>query len=476
MAPGIIRRARQWGKQLLTLTHQPSAGTRSTRGNASIDPFQRSETLADLVSQFPLLRASAVVTANGQLPRYEGTQIFRDEWLFPQGSTPDLVFFVSHRWSAATEPDPDGRGADAIRRFLGCLRSVAIAAAAPPEGRAGIVPSLRVHGVLHAGIALGNHRRFRPSNQRDDRAAPFSDLVHLQGPELGDTVLERTAIFYDYSCIPQGIRVFDPNEDEAQREAVANALRRMHVLIDASTVLALRRADDDYSQRGWCAAELSVGQPTWRHIVLRTDLLDRAVTDSQIVGEFEPSVNTFAASRAMMLDIDDEWLTNPTGWGVLRGLSAMVFFGQPELEADRDVPIMISGHAPHIFPGHRTILLSMMGRLQELSALDRQLGGIHIVADVAELAAGALADATLHCSVAEDRVYVALQILYARHVGAPEFADFFGQCLRRYVDRRTTRLLRYRELRDALEMRVWCIFADEAEPAGGWQPPHWATR
>jgi hypothetical protein len=149
--------------------------------------------------------------------------------------------------------------------------------------------------------------------------------------------------------------------------------------------------------------------------------------------------------------------------------------GLPELEADRPVPVLVTPHAPFIFPGHRTLLGAMITRLSRLSDLDRKLGGLPLPVDLAEVITFALIQAELTCTMPEDRVYLGLQMLYARHLGAPNFAAFYGEALRRYVERRTTRLVRYREDRDIRRMRVWWVFADEPAKSAAWRRPRWAS-
>ena len=378
-----------------------------------------------------------------------------------------------------------------------------------------VVPSLRVHGVLQAAIALGNQRPFGPSRPADVEThgtSLFSDLNSGTGDAVGKGVLERTAIFFDYSCIPQGMDLHGLTADDPSNHmALEQALRRLHLLVDSSTVLSLRSAGDDYGNRAWCAAELAIGQPPRRHIVLRTDLMGTPVTDVQIVGEsttaqgLGTSAGAFdQAAREEMLRIDYLWGAERFGWGVLRLLADQVYMGQHQLEAERAVPVMVTGRAPRIFSGQKSLLVHVIQRLKNLSILDGFLNGdLDIpdddpirkvdesdlrrvllgqsldsgegLADIADIAIESLLAADIHCLVPADRAYVALQILHARHVGQPQFANFFAECLVRYIDGRTTRVTRYRELRDGLEMRLWRVFADEIEPPGGWKAPSWAT-
>ncbi|WP_239405183.1 hypothetical protein [Frankia sp. Cj3] len=459
------------GKALLSSVRNHLGDDRAPWGNAPVDPFGQDATPQQLADEFAFLRTSAVTEIEGDLPCYQDLQRNCPEAFWTAGEAPPLVLFLSHRWRTSINPDPEGHTADALRFFLQQVAAVAAAASSPPQDRSKLIPSLRVHGTMQAALLLGNQRGFGTANERD-----WPDLnKKTEDPSgVGDAIIGDIGIFYDFSCIPQGVSTFhQPPEEEMQR-IVERALRRLHLLVSASTVLALRAADDDYGSRAWCVTELSIGQPAWRHVVLRTDLLGEPVTDAQLLGEDAPKVNNFATSRERLLDVDDQWRSAPSGWGVLRSLATMVFFGLPELEADRPVPFFVTPHAPRIFPGSQQLLTGMMSRLSLLSQTDRTLDGTPIVADVAELVTNALEEAGLYCTAPEDRVYLGLQMLYARHVGAPEFARFYNECLQRYVERRTTRLAHYREERDMLTMRAWWVFVDEPGDSDVWRVPRWA--
>lgn len=459
------------GKALLSSVRNRFGGDRAPVGNAPLDPFGQGATPQQLADGFVFLKAAALLDMAGELPAYQDLRRDRPEAFWPRGEVPPVVLFVSHRWRTPTSPDPGGHTADALRSFLRDVASVATAASSPPQERAHLVPSLRTHGIMQAAILLGNRRGFAVE---EERRWPDTSGIEDDPSAARDAVLGGMAVFYDFSCVPQGVSAFDQSADEELQQILRQALRRLHLLVSASTVLVLRTGDDDYGSRAWCVTELSIGQPAWRHVVLRSDLLGEPVTDAHLVGEAAPEVNNFATFRESLLDIDDRWHSNPNGWGVLYSVAMAVFFGFPELEADRSVPLFVTPHAPAIFPGHRQLLIAMMARLDRLSRTDRVLNGSPLVADVAELVTNSLEQAGLHCTVPEDRVYLGLQMLYARHVGAPEFARFYGECLQRYVERRTTRLVRYREDRDFRAMRLWCVFADEPEGSDAWRLPRWA--
>ncbi len=195
-----------------------------------------------------------------------------------------------------------------------------------------------------------------------------------------------------------------------------------------------------------------------------------------MVGNEPSGRDTFASWRDDVVKLDCEWRTAESGWSVLYTLATQIFMAFPELEAKRPVPLFVTAHAPSMFPGHKDLLVGMIRRLGRLSDIDRALNGVQIVEDAAELVAYSLEKARLYCSAPSDRAYVGLQILYQRHLGAPEFAAFYGDCLRRVVDGRTTRLCRYREHRDFSNMRCWWVFADEPEGSKRWRVPRWAQQ
>lgn len=448
--------------------------------NALLDPFGRDVTLQELADDFVFLHTAALTESEVDLPRYQDLRKNYSEAFWPNGHVPPVVLFVSHRWRMPNNPDPEGHTADALRFFLRKVGVIATAASSPPQDRSKLVPSLLVHGIMQAALFLGNGRAFgladrRPREWPDPNKTQDPNITLNPNPSgVADAILGDIGIFYDFSCIPQGVSAFrQPPEDETRR-IVERALRGMHLLASASTVLVVRAPADGYSSRAWCAAELAMDQPGLRHIVLRTDMLGEPTTDIQIVGEDAPRFNRLAAqSRSRIRDLDDHWRSAPSGWGVLRALATMVLWGSHELEADRLVPLFVTPDAPKVFPGSEELLGSMIEHLSRLSQADRMLNGA-LVADVAELVIDSLERAGLYCSVPEDRVYLGLQMLYARHVRAPKFAQFYSECLQRYVEERTTRLLHYREDRDVSAMQAWWVFADEPIDSAAWHIPRWA--
>jgi hypothetical protein len=475
LAPPAKDRLKNAGKALLSSIRGRLDSDPVAVGNAPVDPLGEGASSEQLATEFSFLRASALTDVEGELPRYQDLQRERPEAFYSAGEAPPLVLFVSHRWQTPIHPDPSGESVDAVRYFLRAVAAVATAASSPPQVRSNLIPSLRVHGIMQAAVLLGNERGFGAVSGPEWRDFWVSAGQTSNPPDADTSILRGIAVFYDFSCIPQGLNVFRKPSEEKMQQVFMRALRRLHLLINASTVLVLRTAGDDYGTRAWCVAELSIGRPEGRHLVLRTDMLGEPVTDAQLLGESLPSINNMATFRKHLPGIDDQWRGSANGWGVLHSLAMGVNSGLPELEAERSVPLLMTPHAPMIFPGHQRLLEGMWARLADLSDLDQALDGIPLVTDVAELVTYSLEQADLRCTVPEDRVYVGLHMLYARSVGSPRLAQFFGECLRRYVDRRTTRLARYREVRSGLTIRAWWVFADEPEGSAAWRVPKWAS-
>lgn len=437
----------------------------SHRTNAPIDPFGAGDgSAAQLSEEFMILRASDLVDCDGPFRRHQDLQREQPDAFFSSMYPPDLVLFVSHRWQATAHPDPSGEQAAAVRSFLRVLLDVARSAGDEPGRRAERVPSLRVHGVFQAANLLGSGDMTLPEQPWADRLRRARTLT-----ELGDDVLAHVGVWYDFSCLPQGDALSRKPRTEEEQQIVNNALGRMHMLIAASNVLVLRTGGDDYANRAWCVAELSIGQPGFRHFVLRTDLLGEAIGEAELVeSEGDPDLSC-------LRNIDAHWTSGENGWGVLRAMSTAIFFGLGLLEAKREVPLLVTGDAPNIFPGHRALLVAMFKEQATLDQVDRMLGDGRLEADVAELVTRALDRADLHCSEPADRLYLGLLMLHARHVGAPEMAQFYASCLKRSLEGKTLRLVRYREKRTDRDLRVWWVFADEPGDSPARRIPKWAA-
>jgi hypothetical protein len=140
---------------------------------------------------------------------------------------PKLVIFVSHRWRDISHPDPDGRSLRAICQLISSL--ALLARGLDPQDMTP-VPSLRPPAMLHASVLLSR----------------MLERCELNGRQI----LDRIAIFFDYSCLPQG-------HTTQQRDLLKHGLASLPSMVPDQTVtlVALREPNDAYGNRAWCVAE-----------------------------------------------------------------------------------------------------------------------------------------------------------------------------------------------------------------------------
>jgi len=140
---------------------------------------------------------------------------------------PNLVVFVSHRWRTTAHPDPDGR---TLRTITNVLRALDRLARGLDPTCDAPVPSLRLPGMLHASVLLER-------------------LVERFDGDLA-SALDGVAIFYDFSCMPQG-------RAQEHLGRLKNGLASFPSMIPDRRValLALRQPQDGYENRAWCVAE-----------------------------------------------------------------------------------------------------------------------------------------------------------------------------------------------------------------------------
>lgn len=436
----LIGRALGWG----------GGRSRVERGNAPLDPRGTARTAAELATSFKILRASELVARSGPMAKFED---LRDEgapiW-FGADAPPAAVIFVSHRWESPAHPDPHGTQATAIRAFLTAVRDVDRARQSPAEERRAKVSSLLTHGVfqaayfLQAGIAFG-----------DSQAGAWRSRID------GGDILERIGVWYDFSSMAQ---------DGPADLSLIPSLEWIHQLIGESTLLVLRRQDDDYDRRAWCAAEISSEPDRARaqceRIILRLDKLLEPFPLEDLVGVVDGSA--LSAHREAMAAGLGDWLDQPDQ--ALARLHNLYLY-LSELEDQRELPLFTSRRNPLLFLGQRTLLIEMIRRLGAVSDSDRRLrakGRLEV--NVAAEVIGAMRAAGLACSNPDDLLFTGLMILYARHRGAPRMAAFYGECIARYFERKSLTLARYREARDMSRIDVWFVFDDEPPDSPAWKP------
>lgn len=321
-------------------------------------------------------------------------------------NSPALVIFVSHRWRASLHPDPDGRTLHAIRQVLRSLE--ALARGLDPQDEAP-APSLRQPAMLHASVLL---------------------YRMLERCELeGGHILDRLAIFFDFSCMPQGLAA---NE----QEHLKNGLASLPAMVPDTrvTLLALRQPGDDYASRAWCVAEsvLSLQYDEGRAWIYTFPLrMDLAPVDTAIA--FEP----------LKAAIDD-WsgkvcgrsrITSDEFQGWLHVVQLCVdWHGEAPEEA-----MLTLHHSPDIAEQSFRLWIDTTTRLAE--------GGQRVV-DVGPLVREVIASAGLHCTNPDDLLPTALLILAGlrweelnRNSGSPQIpaepgADFWRLCFSRFLQGR----------------------------------------
>ncbi len=435
-------------------------------GNAPVDPNRVQPTAAELTGEFRILRATWLMSKSGRMPKFE--EIRKESPWFNPEAPPSAVIFVSHRWESPKHPDPNGAQSDALRAFLGAVRNLHEVRSGTKDERRAQVPSLLVHGVLQAAYFLDNGIAFG----RAEHGAWEADAKL-------DDVLDSVGVWYDYSCMPQ---------DGPADLSLAPGLQSIHQLIGESTMLILRRPNDHYDERAWCAAEISAEPDRARQqcarIVVRMDLLHQAFPLKHIIQSDEPHRAPDMRTAEALFGTSTSEFSRPTREIMAKGLenwiedpeSAFAHLYQlyvflSEVEDEREVPVFTARRNPELFRGQRTLLLEMIERLGAVTKTDFALGRKgRLEVDVAAEVMGAMKKAKLRASDPEDLLFTGLMILYSRHRGARRMAAFYGECLARYFGKKSLRLARYRELRDFRSIDVWCVFDDEPLDSPRWKP------
>jgi len=216
----------------------------------------------------------AVVIEEGRFPRF---QHVRDRLV--AATEPGAVYlFISHRWLARNEPDPDGvqarffawqfvsylcealevaadRGCDQPRRASTVLHR--------PIGRFGselaesLVMNVVRSNVDAARLAKAMVEIAEAGDRLEDRGSTAADadvaLPELRAllermPVVRDLV-QRSFVWYDYSCLPQSPRAA---EDEPLFRQGLEHLN--HIQVMGATAILLDEVDD-YLGRAWCVLE-----------------------------------------------------------------------------------------------------------------------------------------------------------------------------------------------------------------------------
>lgn len=418
--------------------------------NAPLDPLGRPMmTPEDLASTFQILRANVVLNEFSRFPRCEDLHDQTDRVFFNERDLPEVVVFLSHRWLGPSHPDPEAGQLGTIKSFLSSVGNLCAAQIATGAGRGGLLARLadrllgtshrqihdtvkRVvysHGGFQAAYFLGNYSPFAPD--RPGRRGLFA---------LGDRALDKVGLWYDFTCLPQA---------ELERGELVASLARLHELLNASNLIALRAPGDDYGSRAWCAAEAAtdpdIERTRFRKLCLRMDLIgDQFGPD--LLREQPPQWEGIADVAMMQIDSADD------GAEAAHAVTSFIDMVGADAEDGRDIPLFFLKRKPWIFRGQREFMIYVMDALARASEDNGSKGqrpGRTPKVDLVGLAKEAANHAGLKTSNDADIPYTALMILYARHRGAPQLAALFAEGLERHLDGRTTVLRHYHENREA---------------------------
>jgi hypothetical protein len=216
----------------------------------------------------------AVVVEKGVFPRFQAT---RDRLRSPT-EIAGVHLFVSHRWLARSEPDPEAIQA----RFFAWQLVAAVCEAIEIAGDRGLNTPRRASRLIERpvgrfGSALAESlfvNLLQPnlseadvpaaiaevaamSADLEDRASAIADgdrglqilRERLNNMPQVRRLLDRVLIWYDYSCLPQSPR--DAADEPLFREGLAHL---NHVQLIGATTILLDEIDD-YLGRAWCVLE-----------------------------------------------------------------------------------------------------------------------------------------------------------------------------------------------------------------------------
>jgi hypothetical protein len=304
---------------------------------------------ASVASRFHVISALDVLGMD-RMCRYQDVKD-KVRWL-GAGEPPLTLLFISHRWETLAHPDPAGRQHKAIQDLLRCVCTCAEAMLVPKGERLRLVPSLEQEGYLQAEEIMRRALGF----------GPFSDSQACVGGNEARKILEdrfavrmanegtfrewlagMIGVWVDYTCMPQ--QPLARGEEAEFRQT----LRDLDALVESSTVVALRHADDDYTVRGWCASEFFLGSARSfsRGLFVDTGKLAHAEPVA-VPGPPRPSPDAFAVKVMMESYTNDlagwrealGWWSLPEGpltrehlpdlWGRYRDLQGSAFSASNE--------------------------------------------------------------------------------------------------------------------------------------------------
>ena len=217
------------------------------------------------------------VIEEAAFPRMQDCRDALVEQIVPGG----FYAFLSHRWLTPTHPDPDGRqacfaawqlvasvcdavrvagqrGLHAPRQFSSPLGFV-IGVAGSDLAESILVNVLRSaldEAMLDGALAEIVPLERKLSDLGVGQAGSDTDLAELRAllrerPVL-DGLVSRIHVWYDYSCLPQGLR------DTADEALLAAGLHELVAFQLLGRTVVLLDETEDYLSRGWCTLEAIV--------------------------------------------------------------------------------------------------------------------------------------------------------------------------------------------------------------------------
>jgi hypothetical protein len=415
---------------------------------------------------FRYLRPNAVL----QLERFQSAQEFIASGggvFHPEDQIPALVIFVSHRWESRFHPDPTGHQLRALQYVLRYIPEVAALLNAPASERLRRLPSIRLHGAIHAALLLGSTDT---SDEEDNVWREWARVVEESEPTK---LLEHIGIWYDYSCMHQATG----GSDKWARGKMFENLTQLPDLVRASAIFILREGGDDYSERGWCAAEIAAARKDNQLIVLRMDLLGKGIRDSDLTSVDADSAkddfSSFYESASLFRSPLDKWESKEVErvnlWGLYVGFRDIKI-----REESRKDPLLTTKRNPDAFPQQKAILLFFIETLAVLSATDKRDGGLREPLDLADTLREVMASLGLKCTEDWDVVFVGLSIMRSRHHPklVPSIEELYRTAIERWIKGESVKLVRYREKRETMAWEAWYLFEGE-EPTAR-RKPRWA--
>lgn len=379
-------------------------------------------------AEFRVLSAWAVAC----MTSFQQFQILdkEDVWL-TNDDQPIALLFVSHRWDSTVHPDPSGQQLRTLQTLVKRICVVTRALFANREGRLALVPDVDKEGTLQAeelvrrmlgqGPFAGEKAAWIKSRNR------IRENVHALDAESFDRwMLGKIGLWVDFSCVPQGHRTAS---EQAMFEKV---LGRLELLLTSSTVVALRRKNDDYSKRAWCVTEfwLSARRSFARSIFIDMDRVDN---DLPIIAIASPSTLDASASvvvKSYQLDFDyfreavAQWkIMNgpldhlaPDAWGAYRSLQGSGFH----------TPTSDPNPARHAIDAMRAISTEVIQRWW--------MSDTTVAFNLSELVDQVMSQHELVSTEPADRTYLGLLLLSVGWIEA--LRPFFRASLQAYLNRR----------------------------------------